>query len=78
MIQAETGILQVSTTLHLLSTKDKIEDVNVSLTHFLPLPTWGHDFHSVIVTQQVGLFQIPGCQIKDMGIIFRQIPFALL
>ena len=40
------------------------------ITHFLPLPTWGHDFPWAIVTQPVGIFQTPGCHMKDMDIIF--------
>ena len=48
------------------------------ITHFLPLPTWGHDFPWAIVTQPVGIFQTPGCHMKDMDIIFPKIPFALL
>ena len=48
------------------------------ITHFLPLPTWGHDFPWAIVNQPVGIFQTPGCHMKDMDIIFPQIPFALL
>ena len=31
------------------------------ITHFLPLPTWGHDFPWAIVTQPVGIFQTTGC-----------------
>ena len=46
------------------------------ITHFLPLPTWGHDFPWAIVTQPVGIFQIPGCHMKDMDIIFPKRPFA--
>ena len=30
------------------------------ITHFLPLPTWGHDFPWAIVTQPVGIFQLLG------------------
>ena len=45
-------------------TKDKLEDMDVSLC----LPTWGHDFYRVIVTQQVT--QIPKCQMKDTNNIF--------
>ena len=48
------------------------------ITHFLPLPTWGHDFNRGIVTQQVEIFPIPGCQMKDMDFILPQIPFTLL
>ena len=48
------------------------------ITHFLRLPTWGHDFPWAIVTQPVSIFQTPGCQMKDMDIIFPKIPFALL
>ena len=48
------------------------------ITHFMPLPTWDHDFYNVNVTQQVGVFQIPGCKMKHMGIIFPKIPFVLL
>ena len=40
------------------------------ITHFLPLPTWGHDFPWAIVTQPVGIFQTLGCHMKDMHIIF--------
>ena len=29
------------------------------ITHFLPLPTWGHDFPWAIVTQPMGIFQTP-------------------
>ena len=47
-------------------------------THFLPLPTWGHDFPWAIVTRPVGIFQTPRCHMKDMDIIFSKIPFALL
>ena len=48
------------------------------ITHFLPSPEVGHDFHKVTVTQQVGQFKIPGCQMKDMDFVFPQIPFGLL
>ena len=48
------------------------------ITHFLPLPTWGHDFPWAIVTQPVGIFQTPRCHMKDLDIIFSKIPFALL
>ena len=48
------------------------------ITHFLPLPTWGHDFPWAIVTQPVGIFQTPKCLKKYMDIIFPQIPLALL
>ena len=48
------------------------------ITHFLPPPTWGHDFPWVIVTQPVAIFQTPGCHMKDMDIIFPEIPFVLL
>ena len=48
------------------------------ITHFLPLPTWGHDFPWAIVTQPLGIFQTPGGCIKDMHIVFPEIPFALL
>ena len=48
------------------------------ITHILPLPTWGHDFPWAIVTQPVGIFQTPGCHMKDMDVIFLKIPFAFL
>ena len=48
------------------------------ITHFLPSPEVGHDFYKVTVTQQVGQFKIPGCQMKDMDFVFPQIPFGLL
>ena len=48
------------------------------ITHFLPLPEVGHDFHKVTVTQQVGQFKIPECQMNDMDFVFPQIPFGLL
>ena len=44
------------------------------ITHFLPLPTWGHDFPWAIVTQPMGIFQTQGCHMKDMA----KTPFALL
>ena len=47
-------------------------------THFLPSPEVCHDFHKVDVTNQVGQFKIPGCQMKDMDFVFPQIPFGLL
>ena len=46
------------------------------ITHFLPLPTWGHDLPWAIVTQPVGIFQTPACHMKDMEILFAKIPFA--
>ena len=51
---------------------------NGCITHFLPLPTWGHDFPWAIVTQPVGIFQTPRCVMNDMDIIFSKIPFDLL
>ena len=48
------------------------------ITHFLPSPEVGHDFRKVTVTQRVGQFEIPGCQMKDMDIVFPQVPFGLL
>ena len=48
------------------------------ITHFLPSPEVGHYFRKVTVTQQVGQFEIPGCQMKDMDIVFPQVPFGLL
>ena len=48
------------------------------ITHFLLSPEVGHDFFKVTVTQQVGQFKIPGCQMKDMDFVFPQIPFGLL
>ena len=48
------------------------------ITHLLPLPTWGHVFPWAIVTQLVGIFPTPGYRMKDMDIIFPEIPFALL
>ena len=47
--------------------KDKLENIFVSLS---ALPKGGHYFHGAILTQLVGIFQIPGCQMKDMDIIF--------
>ena len=52
--------------------------MDVSITNSLPLPTMGNGFPRAIVTQQVGMFQIPGCQMKDLEIVFPQIPFDLL
>ena len=46
------------------------------ITHFLPPPTWGHDFPWAIVTRLVGIFQTPACHMKDMEILFAKIPFA--
>ena len=54
--------------------KDKLEDMDVSLT-FCLCP---HDFPGVIVTKPVGIFQTAGCHTKDMDIIFPWIPVALL
>ena len=48
------------------------------ITHYLPLPEVGHDFHKATVTQRVGKFKIPVCQMKDMDFVFPQIPFGLL
>ena len=46
------------------------------ITHILPLPQKGHDFHKATVNQQ--MFQIPGCQMKNMDTVFSQIPFGIL
>ena len=48
------------------------------ITHYLPSPEVGHDFHKATVTQRVGKFKIPVCQMKDMDFVFPQIPFGLL
>ena len=48
------------------------------ITHFLPSPEVGHDFYKVTVTQQVGQFKIPECQMNDMDFVFPQVPFGLL
>ena len=45
-------------------TKDKLEDMDVSLI-FLPSPEEGNDFHKSNVFQKLGPLQIPGCQMKD-------------
>ena len=50
---------------------------HITLDSFLPSPKVGHDFHKVTVTQQVGQFEIPGCQMKDMNFFFPQIRFAV-
>ena len=51
---------------------------NGRLTHFLPSPEVGHDFHKVTVTQQLGQSKITGSQMKDMDFVFPQIRFGLL
>ena len=43
---------------------------------FLSLPTAGHDFQWVTVTQKIRKFQIPRCQLKDIDIAFPEIPFG--
>ena len=47
--------------------------MNVSLIFGIALV--GHDFHVATMTQQMGRFQIPGFQMKDMDIVLRQITF---
>ena len=48
------------------------------ITHFLPLPLEGHDFHRAHMTKPMGRFQTPRCQMKEMDIIFQQMPFGLM
>ena len=48
------------------------------ITHYLPLPIWGHDFPLAIVTHTVDIFQSPGYHMKDMDVVFPKMPFTLL
>ena len=44
----------------------------------LPLPLVSKGFQGAAVTQQMNRFQTSGCQMKEMDIVFLQIPSGLL
>ena len=48
------------------------------ITQLLPLPLVSQGFQVGAVTQQMSRFQTSGCQMKDMEIVFLQIPSGFL
>ena len=71
-LQRYFHIAKAASTQFAYLTKDKLEDMDLSLV--FPLPFCGHYFHRVIVTKEMDIFLSKRYKMKEMDLIFPLIP----